>query len=103
MTPMTTAVASNVSEGENTNVKDLLLMRSPDIQTLGATAFDDLPGSHDVVATFALRSGECTRLLGATLEDITLGSQGNTYSSAGHDEQGAAVVVVAEQLLRGDS
>jgi len=73
MTLITTAVASKVSEAENVK----LLMRSPTIQTLGATAFDDLLASDEVVAAFALRIGECTGLLGAALEDITLDSPGD--------------------------
>jgi hypothetical protein len=73
MTPMTTAVASNVSDAEN----DKLLGRGPSIQTLGATAFDNLLASDKVIAAFALRIGECTGLLGAALEDITLDSPGN--------------------------
>ena len=103
MTPMTTAVRSKVSEAENNNVNDQLLGCGPDIQTLGATAFDDLLGRDEVVAAFALRIGECTGLLGATLEDRTLDSPGNTDPSAGCDEQGAAAVVAAEELLRGDA
>ena len=102
---MTTAVASKVSQADddNHNVTDQLLGRGPGIQTLGATAFDDLLASDEVVAAFALRIGECTGLLGATLEDITLDSPGNTDPSAGCDEQGAAAVVPAEELLRGDA
>jgi hypothetical protein len=103
MTQMTTTVASKVSEAENKNVNDQLLERGPDIQTLGATAFDDLLASDEVVAAFALRIRECTGLLGATLEDITLDSPGNTDPSAECDEQGAAAVVAAEELLRGDA
>jgi len=45
----------------------------PDIQILGATAFDDLLASEQVVVTFFLRVGDCTRLLGATVEGITDG------------------------------
>jgi len=45
----------------------------PDIQTLGATAFDDLLASEQVVGTFFLRVGDCTGLLGATVEGITDG------------------------------
>jgi len=73
MTPMTTAVASKVSEAEN----DMLLWRGPSIQTLGATSFDVLLASDEVVAAFALRIGECTGLLGAALADITFDSPGN--------------------------
>ena len=45
----------------------------PDIQKLGATAFDDLLASEQVVGTFFLRVGDCTGLLGATMEGITDG------------------------------
>jgi hypothetical protein len=97
------AVASKVSEAENKNVNDQLLGHGLEIQTLGATAFNDLLASYEVVAAFALRIGECTGQLGATLEDITLDSPGNTDPSAGRGEQGAAAVVAAEELLRGDA
>jgi len=105
MTPMTTAVASKVSQADNDNhnVNDQLLGRGPGIQTLGATAFDDLLTSIEVVVAFARQTGECIGLLGATLEDITLDSPGNTDPSAGRDEQRAAAVVAAEELLRGDA
>jgi hypothetical protein len=103
MTPMTTAVASKVSEAKNKNVNDQLLGRGPDIQTLGSTVFDDLLASDEVVAAFALRIGECPGLRGATLEDITLDSPGNPDRSAGCDEQEAAAVVAAAELLRGDA
>ena len=103
MTPMATAVASKVSEAEHNNVNDQLLGRGAGLQTLGATAFDELLASAVVIAAFPLQIWECTGLLGATLEDITLDSLGNTDPNAGHDERGAAAVVVAEELLRGDS
>jgi hypothetical protein len=45
----------------------------PNIQILGATAFDDLLASEQVIGTFFLRVGDCTRLLGATVEGITDG------------------------------
>jgi len=45
----------------------------PDIQMLGATAFDDLLASEQVVGIFCLRVGDCTGLLGATVEGITDG------------------------------
>jgi len=43
----------------------------PDIQILGATAVDGLLASEQVVGTFFLRVGDCTGLLGATVEGIT--------------------------------
>ena len=45
----------------------------PDIQILGATAYDDLLASEQVVGTFLLRVGDFTGLLGATVEGITEG------------------------------
>ena len=55
MTPMTTAVASKVSQADNDNhnVNDQLLGHGPGIQTLGATAFDDLLSSIEVIVAFA--------------------------------------------------
>jgi len=44
-----------------------------DIQILGATAFDDLLASEQVVGALFLRVGDCTGLLGATEEGITDG------------------------------
>jgi len=43
----------------------------PDIQILGATPFDDLLASEQVVGIFFLRVGDLTGLLGATVEGIT--------------------------------
>jgi hypothetical protein len=45
MTPMTMAGASKVLEVENAYANDQLFGRGPDIQTLGATTFDDLLAS----------------------------------------------------------
>jgi hypothetical protein len=55
---MATAEASKVLEAEHKKVNHRLLGRGPDIQTLGATAFDDLLASDEVVVAFALRIGE---------------------------------------------
>jgi len=98
---MTTAVASKVSQADNDNhnVNDQLLGRGRGIQTLGTTAFDDLLTSNEVVVAFARQTAECIGLVGATLEDITLDSPGNTDPSAGCDEQRAAAVVAAEEPL----
>jgi len=102
---MTTAVASKVSQADNDNhnVNDQLLGRGPGIQTLGATAFDDLLSNIEVVVAFARQTGERIGLLGVTLEDITLDSPGDTDPSAGRDEQRAAAVVAAEEPLRGET
>jgi len=45
----------------------------PDIQILRTTALDDLLASEQVVGTVFLRVGDCTGLLGATVEGITDG------------------------------
>jgi len=45
----------------------------PDIQILGATAFDDPLASEQVVGTFFLGVGDYSGLLGATVEGITDG------------------------------
>jgi hypothetical protein len=101
---MTTAVASMVSQADtNHNVKDQLLWRGPCIQTLGATAFDDLLTSIEVIVAFAQQAAECIGLLGVALEDITLDSPGDTYPSAGLDERRAAAVVAEENHLQGDT
>jgi len=96
---MTTAVSSKVSEAEN----DMLLGRGPGIQTLGATVFDNLLSSIEVVVAFARQTGECIGLLGVTLEDITLDSPGDTDPSAGRNEQRAAAVVPSEEPLHWDA
>jgi len=67
----------------------------PNIELLGATAFVDLLASDEVDQAFALRIGDCTGLLGATLG----GTSGEKIlRSAGSDEQGAEAVVAAEEL-----
>jgi hypothetical protein len=48
---------------------------APDIERLGATAFDDLLAGEEVVEAFALQIGECTGLLGATMEITTLSGE----------------------------
>ena len=45
----------------------------PDVHILGASAIDDLLASEQVIGTFFLRVGDCTGLLGATVEGITDG------------------------------
>jgi len=100
---MTTAVVSKVSEADNANVNDQLPGCQPDIPTFRETTFDDHLADDRVVTAFALRIGECTGLLGATLENITLDSPGNTDRSAGCDEQGGVAVVPGEELPLGDA
>jgi len=63
----------------------------PDIEILRATAFDDLLANEQVVGTFFLGVGDCTVLLGATVEGITHGEwdrpqalDGWAGSSSGH-------------------
>jgi hypothetical protein len=48
---------------------------APYIELLGATAFEDLLAGEEVVEAFALRIGECTGLLGATMEITTLSGE----------------------------
>jgi len=102
---MTSAVAAKVSEAnnDNHNVSDQCLGRSPAIQTLGVTAFNDFQTSIEDIVAFTLQIGACIGLLGATLEDITLDSPGNTDPSAGRDEQGTVAVVAAEEPRRGEA
>jgi hypothetical protein len=65
------------------------------IELLGATAFIDLLASDEVDQAFVLRIGDCTGLLAATWG----GTSGEKIlQSAGCNEQGAAAVVVAEEL-----
>jgi hypothetical protein len=45
----------------------------PDILLLGATGCDNLLASEQVVRTLFLRVGDCTGLLGTTVEGITDG------------------------------
>jgi hypothetical protein len=63
------------------------------IQTLGATAIDDLLASEQVVWTFFLRVGVCIGLLGVTVESISSGERGSRHWTG---EQGAGAVVAAE-------
>jgi len=47
--------------------------RIQDIQIHGATAFEKLPASKQVVSTFFLWEGDWTGLVGASIEGITDG------------------------------
>jgi hypothetical protein len=100
MTPMTTAVALTALQPDHCNVNNWLLGRNLDIQTLQATALDDPLAREEVVAAFALRIGECTGLLGATLGSITFNSLGNTDPRARWVKQGAAEVFMAQMPLQ---
>jgi len=68
--------------------------RSPGIQLLGATTFDHLWASEEVVKAFAIWLGECQGLLGAWLEGITECERNPRMLNA---RAGAAVVVAAEE------
>jgi hypothetical protein len=46
-----------------------------DIENLGATVFDDLLAGEEIIEAFALQIGECTGLLGATMEITTLSGE----------------------------
>ena len=73
----------------NTNVDP-----PPDIQLLGATAFDLFSASEVVVEAFAIQLEKCQGLLGASLEGITEG-EGNPRML--YPRAGAAVIVAAEE------
>jgi len=105
MTPITSAVASKVSQtdNDNQNVNDQLLGRGPGKQTLGATALNDLLTCIDVIVVFTLQSGECIGLLGVAFEDIALVSPGDSDPRDGCDKQRAAAVDPVEEPLRGDA
>jgi len=67
---------------------------SPGIQLLGATAFDHLWASEDVVEAFAIWLGECQGLLRAWLEGITECERNPRMLNV---QAGAAAVVAAEE------
>jgi len=67
---------------------------SPGIQLLGATAFDHLWASEEVVEAFPIWLGECHGLLGAWLEGITESERDPRILKA---PAGAAAVVAAEE------
>jgi hypothetical protein len=69
------------------------------IQILGATAIDDLLASEQVVWTFFLRVGDCTGLLGVTVESISSGEIGTRHWTG---EQGAAAVVAVEECTNNE-
>jgi len=66
-----------------------------DIEILGATAFDDLSASDETIETFGLQIGECSGLLGATMEVTTLEHPGEIETinpKRWTSEQGAVAV-----------
>ena len=73
---------------------------TPDIEILGATAFDNLLGSDETIETFPLQIGDCSGLLGATMEVTTLKDPGEIETinpKSWTSKQGAAAVVAAEE------
>jgi len=66
----------------------------PDIQLPGATAFGNLIASDEITEAFFLRLGDCTGLLGATVEQSH--EQGE-YPRKLDERAGAAAVVAAEE------
>jgi len=73
---------------------------TPDIEIFGANAFDDLSASDETIETFALRIGECSGLLGATMEATTLEDPGEIETinpKRWTSKQGAAALVAAEE------
>jgi len=75
---------------------------TPNIEILGATAFDDRLASDETIEIFALRIGECSGL-GGTMEVTTLENPGEIETinpKRWTSEQGAAAVVAAEERPR---
>jgi len=73
---------------------------TPDIEILGATAFDYFVVSNKIIGTFALRIGECRGLLQATMEVTTLENAseiGTINAKRWTSEQEASAVVAAEK------
>jgi hypothetical protein len=73
---------------------------TPDIKILGTTAFDHLLAGDETLETFALQIGECSELLGATMEVTTLENAGEIETinpKCWTSEQGAAAIVAAEE------
>jgi hypothetical protein len=68
-----------------------------------ATALDEPLANIEVIVAFARQTGECIGLLGLTLQDITLDSDGDTDPSVEHNEQRVAAVLVADTRLLGDA
>jgi len=76
---------------------------NPDIEILGATAFDDLLASVETIERFALRIAECSGLLGATMEVTTFedpGEIGIINPIGWTSQKGAAAVVAGEERPR---
>jgi len=76
---------------------------TPDIEILGSTAFDDLLASDVTIETFTLWIGECSELLGATMEVTTLGNPGEIEiinPKGWTSEHRAAAEVAAEEHPR---
>jgi len=69
----------------------------PEIHFLGATTFDHLPDSEEVVWTFFRRVGDCTRLLWVTVESMSSGDKG-TRDWTGN--QGAAAATARNRHPR---
>jgi len=72
---------------------------NPDIEILGASRFDNLIVCDETIETFALRNGECSGLLGATMEFTTLEGPGEIETinpKCWTSGQGATAVIAAE-------
>lgn len=83
---MTMIVKWTGTDAKSDCTNNQLPARSPDIDTLRATAFNLFLASDEVIVGLALQIGECTGLLEATLEEITFSSADNMDPFAGHDE-----------------
>jgi len=66
----------------------------PDIQLLGATAVDNLIARYEITEAFFLRLGDCTGLLGATVERSH--EQGE-YPRKLDERAGSAAIVAADE------
>jgi hypothetical protein len=71
-----------------------------DIEILGPTSFDDVLASNQTIDSFALRIGECSGLLAATMEITTWEKPGEIDTinpKRWMSKKGAAAVDVAEE------
>jgi len=103
---MTIAVALKVPEvnKDDYEVHNKFLRNGMDRQIIGATILHNHLTIDEVVVVFSSWIWVCIGLLGTMLVGITLNSWGeNTDPHAGHDEQGAAVMVGAEEPTWADT
>lgn len=101
MTLIIVTVASKDSEADNDNhnTNYQLLQNGAVKWTFRATTFNNVLARNEVIVALAQKMGECTGLLGVSLEVIISVSPGDTDPSTGCDELGAVAVVAADELL----